>query len=393
VSSITVKVNDPTWVGNKMIAYDGSKVVDTAAFVGSNLPGFNNPSTRTLNGQITRVVLVPADSDYVTYEVSILVEAGVRLNVSCTPSPVMRAATVTCTASLSNNKVFSVIVASVNAPDGTPVFIDGTAINGGKAWQTQGLGLYATTVSVSALAGLTPYGGTGYVTISPRTFPPVSFSALPTERKAGPTDGLVGFTHPVGLNAMVWGELRDPRIDTLTLGSVPTVVATSGPSTGYATVGPVSLSLMTPQVFLNPTLFREGVFYADQNGHDGLSDRNENGVLYCNNAIDTSWVDRLMVFVRRHEGMTAATNSHYGIWGQAFQTLNPQGVIEALVFPSTTPSARIRERVLRLFEDWTKLNSVRDLHRALDDLESKATVFDAEAGCALDRDLSRERGS
>jgi hypothetical protein len=108
---------------------------------------------------------------------------------------------------------------------------------------------------------------------------------------------------------------------------------------------------MTPEVFLNPTLFREGVFYADQNGHDGLSDRNGNGVLYCNNAINTSWVDRLMVFVRRHEGMTAATNSHYGIWGQAFQTLNPQGVIEALVFPSTTPSARIRERVLKLFED------------------------------------------
>jgi hypothetical protein len=87
----------------------------------------------------------------------------------------MRAATVTCTASLSNNKAFVVIVASVVAPDGSPVSIDGTAINGGKAWQTQGLGLYATTVSVSALAGLTPYGGTGYVTISPRTFPSVSF--------------------------------------------------------------------------------------------------------------------------------------------------------------------------------------------------------------------------
>jgi hypothetical protein len=100
-----------------------------------------------------------------------------------------------------------------------------------------------------------------------------------------------------------------------------------------------------------------------------------------------------MVFVRRHEGMTAAANSHYGVWMQAFQTLNPQGAIEALVFPISTPSARIKERVIKLFDDWSQLKSVDDLHDALNDVDAKSAVFDAEAGCALDRDLTRERGS
>ena len=393
VSSISVKVNDPTWVGNKMIAYDGSRVVDTAAFVGNNLPGFNDPSTRTISSPMTRVVLIPAPNDYVTYEVSILIDGSVRLNVSCTPAPVMRTATVTCTASLSNNKAFSVILATVDAPDGSPVFIAGTAISGGKAWQTQGPGLYATTLSVSGLSGTATYGGTGYVTISPRTFPAISFPALPTERKAGPGDGLVALSLPVGPFPMRFGQLNDPAVDTLGMGPVPVVVATSGPSVGYATVGTFSLPLMRPEVLLNPTLFREGVFYADQNGHDGLSDRNANGVLYCNNAIDTSWVDRLMAFVRRHEGMTAAANSHYGIWMQAFQTLNPMSTIEALVFPANTPPAQVKDRVIKQFEDWSQLQSVDALHDALNAVDANSAVFDAEAGCALDRDLTREKGS
>ena len=393
VSSITVKVNDPTWVGNKMIPYDGSRVVDTAAFVGNNLPGFNDPSTRTISSPMTRVVLIPAPNDYVTYEVSILVDGNVRLNVSCTPAPALRTATVTCTASLSNNKAFSVILATVDAPDGSPVIVAGAPINGGKAWQTQGPGLYATTLSVTGLSGTTPYGGTGHVTISPRTFPSISFPALPTERKAEPGDGLVGFSLPVGPFPMPYGQVSHPTIDTLGMGSVPVVVATSGPSAGYATVGPVSLPLMRPEVLLNPTLFREGVFYADQNGHDGLSDRNENGVLYCNNAIDTSWVDRLMAFVRRHEGVTGAPNSHYGLWTQAFQTLNPQGAIESLVFPATTPPDQVRGRVVKLFEDWRKLTSVDAPHDTLDGAESTNAKFDTEAQCALDRDLTRERGS
>ena len=100
-----------------------------------------------------------------------------------------------------------------------------------------------------------------------------------------------------------------------------------------------------------------------------------------------------MVFVRRHEGMTAAANSHYGAWLQAFQTLNPQGTIEALVFPISTPSARIKERVIKLFDDWSQLKSMDDLHDALNDVDAKSAVFDAAAQCALDRDLTRERGS
>ena len=63
------------------------------------------------------------------------------------------------------------------------------------------------------------------------------------------------------------------------------------------------------------------------------------------------------------------------------------------MFPISTPSARIKERVIKLFDDWSQLKSVDDLHDALNDVDAKSAVFDAEAGCALDRDLTRERGS
>lgn len=394
VSSITVKVNDPTWVGNKMIAYEGSQVVDTAAFVGNGLPGFNDPSTRTISGSITRVVLIPAPNDYVTYEVSILVDGNVRLNVSCSPAPVVRAAVVTCTASLSNNKAFSVILATVDGLDGSPVFVSFTSVNGGKAWQTQGPGLYPTTLSVTALSGTTSYGGTGYVTISPRTFPSISFPSLPTERKATSRDGLVFLDMSLSLIPMRWAEMRIPKMDTLAIGPITVVVADSGPSIGYATVGPIgSLPLVGPEVVLNPTLYREGTFYADQNGHDGVSNRDENGMLYCNNATDPGWLDRVLAFVRRHEGVTGAANSHYGLWTQAFQTLNPQGAIESLVFPADTPQDQVRGRVVGSFNAWLSQQSVNAPHDDLDNLESKNAKFSAEAGCALDRDLTKEKGS
>jgi hypothetical protein len=138
VASISTTINDPTWPGNKMLVYDGNKFVDSASFSFSGQPGVNVPSTRTLSGRITKVELLPADSDYVTYEAQITVDSKTRLNISCAPIPVVRGATVTCTATLSTNKAFIVVLSEGASPDGSPMLIAGTSINSGKGWQTSG---------------------------------------------------------------------------------------------------------------------------------------------------------------------------------------------------------------------------------------------------------------
>lgn len=394
ITSITVTTYDPTWAGNQMVAYNGSTVVASAAFAGSGQAGLNVPSTRTVTGNITRVVLIPAPNDYVTYQASILVDARVRLNVVCTPSPVTRGTTVTCTATLSNGKALAVLVASADDPDRSPIFVSGVAMNAGKGWQTQGPALYSTTLSISALSSGVSYAGTGYVSVAPRALPPMVFPGLPTSRSASPLDGLVAIDFHIPNIGMIMGEFRGPEVDTAAVGDLPIVSATSGPSAGYFIVAPAApIALKGPEVVMNPTFLRTGPFYRDQNGTDGQSSVDpDSNMPYCNNATDPSWLDRVEAFVRRHEGLTGDPSSHFGIYANALATLNPQGSIESLVFPIGTSPAAVRLRVHGALKSWALSPAVSASHQTLDGTESTRAAFNAAAQCALDRDLVQEKG-
>ena len=394
VSSFTAKAYDPTWSGNRIVAYNGSTIVASAEFAGSGQPGQNIPSTRSVSGAITKVVLVPAPNDYVTYEATIIVDSKVRLNISCLPSPVTRTATVTCTATLSNGKAFNVLLATSDAPDGSTIFVSGTAINGGKGWQTQGPALFQTVLAVSVTSSGVSYTANRNVEVVPRVFPSINFPALPTELKAPNVGDFKDFA-ALPFTPMQWGEHSGPELDTLALGMIPIVVASSGPSIGFAAIGSLSsIPLKRPIVKLNVTLYREGIFYHDQNGTDGISTTDpESGRPYCNNAIDPGWLDRVRAFVVRHEGITGAANSHHGLWIQAFQTYNPQGAMESLLFRDTAiVQSRIKDLLSKSFENWAAQKSIEELHKPLDASEGTKAAFDAAAGCALDRDISIERG-
>lgn len=394
IASATVTAHDPTWAGNQLVGYDGSAIVASATFAGSGQAGVNVPSTRTVTGNITRVVLIPAPNDYVTYQVSVLVDAKVRLNVNCTPSPVTRGATVMCTATLSNGKAFSVVIASVDDPERSPRFISGAAINAGKGWQTQGPGLYSTYLSISAISSGSSYPGTGYVTVAPRTLPPMAFPALPTSRSATALDGPVFVDFHLPNVGMRFGEFRGPEVDTATVGDLPIIVATSGPSEGYFVIASgASVPLKRPEVVLNPTFLRAGPFFRDQNGTDGFSSVDPvSNMPYCNNATDPTWIDRVEAFVRRHEGVTGDPSSHFGLFSNALATLNPQGSIESLLFLNGTSSADVRRRVHSALKSWALSPSVSAPHTNLDDTESTPAAFNAAAQCALDRNLVQERG-
>ena len=101
VSSVTVTIHDPTFGGNSVNAINAAgALIDSKAFTGNNQPGVYSSDTRMvsatpLGGQISRVVLIPADADYVAYSFSFRL-GEVEFTVMCLPSSVERAQMVTC---------------------------------------------------------------------------------------------------------------------------------------------------------------------------------------------------------------------------------------------------------------------------------------------------------
>jgi murein DD-endopeptidase MepM/ murein hydrolase activator NlpD len=87
VPSVTVTVYDPTFPGNSAQAFDSAGVLlGTVDFVGTGTPGFDVPDTKTLTFDgIRRVVLIPAQNDYVSYDASFVGTPGPK---PC-PSPIL----------------------------------------------------------------------------------------------------------------------------------------------------------------------------------------------------------------------------------------------------------------------------------------------------------------
>lgn len=68
----TIKIYDPTYAGNQAIAYDSTgTAIGSISFPFSGQPGVNHPSEMTLaRRMIRRIDLIPADTDYVAYDLS-----------------------------------------------------------------------------------------------------------------------------------------------------------------------------------------------------------------------------------------------------------------------------------------------------------------------------------
>jgi hypothetical protein len=85
-TNLTVTVYDPTWDGNGAVAYDvAHNVLGSVGFAGTGIPGWNLPATQTLPfTDIRSVQLVPANSDYVSYDVSF---EGISSPPACVSKP------------------------------------------------------------------------------------------------------------------------------------------------------------------------------------------------------------------------------------------------------------------------------------------------------------------
>jgi hypothetical protein len=74
IESITATIHDPTWTGNRMVAFDlntGQQV--SVDFVGNGTPGTTTTDTKTLTGRFASVDLIPAANDYVSYDAEVVV--------------------------------------------------------------------------------------------------------------------------------------------------------------------------------------------------------------------------------------------------------------------------------------------------------------------------------
>lgn len=82
VKSVTVKIYDPTWAGNEMVARGvGGVELGRESFNFSNVFGQNIPDTRTISAPgIRSVVLIPStggpDGDYVAYDMNIVPDSA-----------------------------------------------------------------------------------------------------------------------------------------------------------------------------------------------------------------------------------------------------------------------------------------------------------------------------
>ena len=319
IERVRVTIHDPTYAGNTLEGFDQNGLVGSIGFAFTGQPGNNAPDTQELVGVMTRVVLIPAPADYVTYEVTITPDSRPTLVLVCTPNPVIRGDDVTCNVRLSNNGKFTFFSGEIAAPAaGTPPsFFTGQSTQGGKSWETTGPALFSTTVDVS----VTPTGGapgeiSGSVqlAVNPRTtFPALSFPSAPPPATEGSAPV---FADTAQDGFYRFGVLRWSA-DVANMGSVPVLDATSGPfEQGWAVIGNIShIPLTVPLIELAPALFGHGGFYEDQDGVDSSGTIGRNGRPICDRAIrvgERAWVpirSDMKESVRLRTRMSASTNA------------------------------------------------------------------------------------
>jgi hypothetical protein len=83
IAKAVIEILDPTYAGNVAVAYDSdSTKVDSVAFTYSGMGGVNIPDTDSLSGSIRKIVLTPADSDYVAYRLWITLTNKIKIVIT-----------------------------------------------------------------------------------------------------------------------------------------------------------------------------------------------------------------------------------------------------------------------------------------------------------------------
>lgn len=355
VNSVTIRIQDPTYAGNTMTAYNGTVPIGTISFPFSGVPGINVPVLRTLTGTISKIVLTPAPADYVAYEGG-FESATVQVAVACTPTTLVRAATITCNTTLTPAQAYTVTRRTAR---GTGFTIeDSTKVNhlSGEvdAWAGPAIATSNVVVEVSVV---TPAGDTAKVTnttpatftATKRTFPTWNlvftggFGSGQVTYTISPAEGLAAYP-PSGkrwaVMQIVWPSFEDPL-------TYPTLSPTTGPNSTLRTLqNPFTVSEYDP--YLSAGLDQAAATSVQAQYPSALAWYNDQNGLGSGTCVASN----MLTFrdaVIRHEGGTGASNSHYGIANQQFISLKPDSLFEG-VFGSKTDADFRADLLARLFK-------------------------------------------
>lgn len=183
---------------------------------------------------------------------------------------------------------------------------------------------------------------------------------------------------PAPNDSMMFGAFRLIAPDNWTAKT-----ALSGPNKGYTWIDSEP-PLPRSKVYLSPALDGEGAWAARQVGEYGGKKKSPKGLPYCNQ-------ENLKTFkavVERHEGLTHAANSHYGLWNRELATSDIHMQTERIVVASTTAAEdtaqRTRDRVAasqqayNLFQNWREQK--RPIQANFDSTEYVGNKIPALAG-------------
>ena len=381
VNSVTITIQDPTFSGNTMTAYNGSVAIGTASFAFSGVPGVNTPDTKTLSGTITKVVLTPAPGDYVAYGGG-FEPAPSQVSVACTPSTLTRGQPVTCTTTVTPTQPFTIIR---RAATGFLLYVEDTTRSSYLAgqsdpWQGPAIASSSVEVEVEITA---QSGGTVRIrntpasfAVTPRSWPvwalqyPASLASLEYVIQAGIFD-------PYPITGLFGGFLLSPVLDSNVVTLQPAV---TGPNQGYTILqNPLILKY---RVYIHPALdpveaanqlplFPQPLaWYNDQNNlGSGTCTAGDIAVLKTN--------------VIRHEGGTGSSQSHFGIANQQFPILRPDQLLERTYAKGNDQA--FRQVVFAQIKQFGALGGAyKTAQKAFDSADS-ASVY--PSNCVLDNTL------
>lgn len=259
------------------------------------------------------------DGDYNDVVLAAVIEGG-KPELRCDPSPVMRGQTVRC--SLTARRPFKVLrqwskVKGFNRIEETP---NAEYPAGGlHVWEGPAMTNSSVSMEVETRSGdgsTKKSTASAKIDVIPRSWPAPQLN--PPQKVIGLREGMRDYP-----DNKLFGN-AGPVLPTMKLFAIPVLRAPSGPNKGLAILAD-PLPAVEYSIYLHPALYnRPGAGDMAQHWHE---DQNGQGSGTCTQAVFST----LTPEAERHEGVTMAPDSHWGITNDFYQTSNIQEKIEQLV--------------------------------------------------------------
>ncbi|GLC28282.1 hypothetical protein [Roseisolibacter agri] len=227
-----------------------------------------------------------------------------QMAFSCTPGTVVRGATVSCTASVSPATPYRVTSLQVvpSGTEGPHTDTVGVEQASGTSWTTAGEAAVTSVLNLAATAHYygteVPLTATASFTASPRSWPTVA--------PAGPPDSIASDLPSLYTSGKAaYGLHTNAGPDTIHVQNYHVVA--SGPNAGFWLLDAAPI-IPKSKIRLHPALSGLGTWGQNQDGRGMLGTTGPSGLPYCGPAGLALFRD----YVRRHEGMTVALDSHEG---------------------------------------------------------------------------------